>query len=78
MNDLSLLEKQKLEFAMAVSGNKDLWVPACGGTETMFTVHGKRVLYVYNPKQHKHAYLDLDSDMIMSDDEYLALLSPRH
>jgi hypothetical protein len=77
MND-TILEKQKLEYKLAVAGNKDAWVPACGGTETVFTVCGKRVLYGYNPKQHKHAYLDLDSDMVMSDEDYFALLFPRH
>ena len=37
MNDLDLLlQKQKLEYTMAVAGKKDAWVPACGGTETPF------------------------------------------
>lgn len=77
MNDLDLLlQKQKLEYTMAVTMKRDAWVPACGGTETPFLACGKRILYVYNPKQHKHAFLDLGSDMVMTDDEYFALIAP--
>lgn len=64
----------QIGYKQAVAGNMDTWVPACGGTEQEFTVRGKRFLYCYNPKQHKHAYLDLSSDMIISDEEYFAFL----
>ena len=53
----------------------DAWVPACGGTEEIFVARNKRILYCYNPKAHKHAYLDVDSDMIMTDEEYFALIA---
>jgi hypothetical protein len=62
------------EYNLAATMKLDAWVPACGGTEEVFTVHGKRFLYCYNPKQHKHAYLDVDSDMIMSDEDYFAFI----
>lgn len=49
------------------------WIPACGGTETPFTIRGIRVLYCWNPVSGKHAYLNLDTDIIMSDEEFFAL-----
>lgn len=58
--------------AKAAQGN---WVPACGGTETPFTARsGKRLLYCYQPSTGKHAYLDLGSDMFLTDDEASAAL----
>lgn len=48
----------------------DAWGPACGGTETPFTTRtGKRLLYVYNYALGRHAYLDLGSDLILTDEE---------
>jgi hypothetical protein len=75
MNDTNLIERQKIEFKNAVSMKRDVWVPACGGTETVFTVRGKRFLYCYNPRWNKHAYLDLDSDHIISDEQYFSFIS---
>ena len=49
------------------------WIPACGGTETPFTIRGVRVLYCWNPVTGKHAYLNVDSDIIMTDQEFFAL-----
>lgn len=58
-----LLEAQK----KAEQGN---WFPACDGTEVPFTTRtGKRLLYCYQPSTGKHAYLDLDSDIILTDAE---------
>lgn len=50
--------------------NKDEWLPASGGTETPFTARsGTRLLYCWNPKLKKHAYLNLDTDTILTDEE---------
>ena len=58
-----LLEAQK----RAEQGN---WFPACDGTEVPFTTRtGKRLLYVYQPTTGRHAYLDLGSDIILTDDQ---------
>lgn len=66
------------EFRSAVSSRRDTWVPANGGHETPFqTRSGKRLLYVYNPKTEIHAYLDVDSDMVLDDDHANALIDPR-
>jgi hypothetical protein len=46
------------------------WIPACGGTETPFrTRMGRRLLYCWQPSTGRHAYLDVDSDMILTDQE---------
>jgi hypothetical protein len=46
------------------------WFPACGGTETPFTTQtGSRLLYCYQPRTGRHAYLDLGSDIILTDEE---------
>jgi hypothetical protein len=62
-------------YKFAVACNADRWVPAHGGTETEFTARtGKRLLYCYNPRLGRHAFLDLGSDIILTDDEALVAL----
>ncbi len=52
------------------------WVPASGGTETPFTTRsGARLLYCYQPRSGKHAYLDLGTDLILTDLEASNLLA---
>lgn len=51
------------------------WFPANNGTETPFTSRtGKRLLYCYQPTTGHHAYLDLGSDIILTDEEAAAAL----
>jgi hypothetical protein len=46
------------------------WVPAAGGKEEPFTARdGRRLQYMWNPVTKEHAYLDLDTDVLLSDDE---------
>lgn len=46
------------------------WVPACGGTEVPFKSRsGLTLLYCWQPSTGKHAYLDLSSDIFLSDEE---------
>lgn len=46
------------------------WFPASNGTETPFVARsGARLLYCYQPRSGKHAYLDLGTDLILSDAE---------
>lgn len=46
------------------------WIPASDGTETEFKSRtGRRLLYCWQPLTGRHAYLDLDSDIVLSDDE---------
>jgi hypothetical protein len=64
-----------LEYEMARVGNADRWVPACGGTEVPFKSRsGARLLYCWNPRQNKHAYINVDTDMILTDQEASALM----
>ena len=51
------------------SADNDNWVPACGGDEKPFISRsGKRLQYVWHPPTGQHAYLDLDTDTILSDE----------
>jgi hypothetical protein len=54
------------------------WVAACGGTEEPMTVNGVRVLYCWNTGTGKHAYLNLDTDIIMADNDFDRLCGRFH
>lgn len=46
------------------------WIPACGGTEVPFrTRTGRRLLYCWQPSTGDHAYLDMDTDIILTAEE---------
>ncbi len=46
------------------------WIPANGGTEVEFkTRTGRRLLYCWQPSTGRHAYFDLGSDIILTDEE---------
>ena len=48
----------------------DAWLPASGGTEEPFTARsGRRLLYCFNPAEGRHAYVDLGTDLVLSDEE---------
>ncbi len=52
------------------------WFPACGGTEVPFRARsGKTLLYCWQPSTGRHAYLDLSSDIFLTDEEAQAALS---
>ena len=57
-------------YSTAMAGKLDNWVPACGGDEQPFTFNGVRWLYVYNPAQHLHGYLNLDTDVVNTDRDF--------
>lgn len=58
--------------------NNGTWEPACGGTEVPFRSRsGKRMQYMWQPATGRHAYLDVDVDVLMTDDEAYAALEPR-
>lgn len=60
----------QVEFAIAVAGRMDRWVPANGGTETPFLSRsGRRLLYVFNPSLGTSRYLDCDRDMVLTNEE---------
>jgi hypothetical protein len=46
------------------------WIPASNGTEQPFTARsGARLLYCWQPRSGLHAYLDLGTDLILTDDD---------
>lgn len=62
---LTVAEILAARDAKAQQGN---WIPACGGTEVPFlTRTGRRLLYVWQPSTGRHAYLDCQTDLILSD-----------
>ncbi len=70
---MTLIEKLNESDAKKAQG---AWLPACGGTEVPFESRsGRRLLYVWQSTTGKHAYLDLGTDLILSDAEAAAYLS---
>lgn len=70
------MSEQKTEAQLAAEAfvstviGRDVWVPASAGTETPFTTRtGRRLLYCWNPKLGQHAYLDLGTDIILTQEE---------
>jgi hypothetical protein len=51
------------------------WVPACNGTETEFRSRsGLRLLYCWQPSSGRHAYINLDTDITLTDEEAINAL----
>ena len=62
-------------FPVAPTIDPDRWIPACGGTEQPFNTRtGRRLLYCWNPGTGQHAYLDVQTDIILTNDEANAAL----
>lgn len=72
MKSGNVLEVFAAAEAKAAEGN---WTPACGGTEVPFVSRlGRRLLYCYQQTTGRHAYLDLTTDIVLSDEEAFAAL----
>ena len=71
-NEISIADLLENRQREKEQGN---WVPASGGTETPFnTRSGRRLLYCWQPSTGKHAYLDCQSDLLLTNEEaHLAL-----
>ena len=79
--ELLTIATNKLELAIRNLTTKDMvavkkvelsdaWVAACQGSEQPFVARdGTRLLYCYQASSGKHAYLDMDRDMILTDEE---------
>jgi hypothetical protein len=60
----SVIEILEERARKAEQGN---WIPACGGTEVPFrTRSGFKVLYCWQPSTGKHAYINCETDMLIS------------
>jgi hypothetical protein len=65
----------RAEYDAAVAAHADKWVPANRGSETPITTRtGRRLQYCYNPGRHQHAYLDVATDLVLTDEEAQAAL----
>jgi hypothetical protein len=63
----TLVEMLEERDRKAQEGN---WYPAHGGTEVPFITRNRfRLLYCYQPSTGRHAYLNCDTDIILSDEE---------
>lgn len=63
----TLVEALKRRDAEKAEGN---WYPAHNGSEVPFMTRNRfRLLYCYQPSTGKHAYLNCDTDIILSDEE---------
>lgn len=63
----TLVELLAEKDARALDG---AWVPACGGGEVPFwTRNGYRLLYCWQASTGRHAYLNCDTDIILTDEE---------
>lgn len=68
----SFSEMTLAERIMAASraASQGPWYPANGGTETPFlTRSGRKLLYCWQPSTGRHAYLDCQADLLLSDEE---------
>jgi hypothetical protein len=67
MTNLSLPELIEALDQRKQQGN---WIPACGGSEVPFISRsGLRLLYCWQPYSGRHAYLNCDTDIVLTDEE---------
>ena len=52
------------DYKNAVAMKADRWVAACGGKEDPFGFNGIMWLYVFNPDQGQHGYLNMSTDIV--------------
>lgn len=65
----TLQDKLNEVEARKAQGN---WQIACGGAEKPFNAKsGRRLQYMWQPSTGKHAYLDLGTDIFLTDEEAL-------
>ena len=69
---MNIVEQLEANDRKKEQGN---WVPACGGTEVPFmTRSGVRLLYCWQQSTGRHAYLNCETDLIISDEEARMIL----
>ena len=69
----TLAEKIEEHDRKAAQGD---WAPASGGTEEVFlTRSGVRMLYCYQPSTGAHAYLNVDTDIFLTNEEAQSILN---
>lgn len=53
-------------------------VPACGGTEPVTIVNGRRWQYCFHPASGRHCYLDVDNDLVTWHRSFHPSFSPEY
>jgi hypothetical protein len=72
LGQLDVVERLERAQRAKEQGN---WYPACGGTEVPFISRGgHRLLYCWQPSSGRHAYINLDTDIALTDEEARATL----
>jgi len=72
---LQEVEVEHYSHGGQVHERTDVWVPACGGTETPFkSKSGAMLTYMWNQTTGEHAYYNHDTDTFLSDDEASGLM----
>jgi len=67
---ISIYEMLKQRSLDRYGNPKVNWIPAHNRTEVPFTTRtGHRVLYVYDTYSAKHAYLNVETDIIIPDSD---------
>jgi hypothetical protein len=75
LNHTNKLTVSEVLDARQAKADQGSWVPACGGTEVPFyTRGGVKLLYCWQPSTGRHAYLDCDQDLFLTDQEAWNLL----
>lgn len=55
---------------VSITAEQGDWIPACGRTEVPFTSRsGRTLLYCWQASTGRHAYLDVTTDIMLSDEE---------
>lgn len=67
--------KRMQEFDDACNEKRDVWLPACHGTEEPSP--DGRWLYVFNPASSKHGWLNLHTDIVQEDSPFAPTISNR-
>jgi hypothetical protein len=49
------------------------WMPANGGTEQPFEMRGYRLQYLFQQSTGRHAYVNCDTDVLLTDEEVNAI-----
>ncbi|HPT72127.1 MAG TPA: hypothetical protein PLE74_07575 [Candidatus Cloacimonadota bacterium] len=64
---MNIIEQLEANDRKLEQGN---WIPACNNTEVPFIARsGMRLLYCWQPSTGRHAYLNCETDIILSDEE---------
>ena len=72
---MSNLDLAKILDAKSAKAEQGAWIPASNGTEVPFLTRSRmRLQYLYQPTTGRHAYINCDTDIILTDEEAASAL----